>query len=229
MLKQNGSLKANESLVSKNGKFTAVMQLDGNFVVYMGSKALWASNTSGSGANVAILQGDQNFVLYAGSTAPWATATNSKGTGEVFVLMQDDGNLVMYDSQNKAIWATNTTQTEEKKHSDTLKENEQLKANESIVSANGVYTAIMQGDGNFVIYKQGGGPIWASNTSGSGALVILQGDHNLVVYQGSSPKWASDTGGKGSGTVRLLMQNDANLVIYDGWNQPIWASNTAGK
>jgi hypothetical protein len=73
--------------------------------------------------------------------------------------MQSDGNLVYYKTPGNAVWASNT------------------------VSAGGsgaTYKAIMQGDGNFVVYCYGtsacnnssGKAIWASNTANSAGIVV---------------------------------------------------------
>ncbi len=95
------------------------------------------------------------------------TSANGKHT----LNMQDDGNLVLYDGQ-KAIWATNTAQSDGQK-------------------------AIMQEDGNFVLYHVNGKPLWASNTSGKpGCHIVLQDDGNLVIYQPVVPVWATTTAGK---------------------------------
>uniref|UniRef100_W5KPS8 Bulb-type lectin domain-containing protein n=1 Tax=Astyanax mexicanus TaxID=7994 RepID=W5KPS8_ASTMX len=48
-------------------------------------------------------------------------------------------------------------------------------------------------------------------------------DGNFVVY-GWKPLWASNTAGKAG--KFLIMQEDANLVIYNDASKPIWASNT---
>src|SRR5262252_4911093 len=45
----------------------------------------------------------------------------------------------------------------------TLSGGEYLNVNDSLRSENGIYKAVMQGDGNFVIYR-GNAPVWASNT-----------------------------------------------------------------
>ncbi|MEQ2176780.1 hypothetical protein XENOCAPTIV_016933, partial [Xenoophorus captivus] len=48
-------------------------------------------------------------------------------------------------------------------------------------------------------------------------------DGNFVIY-GWKPVWASDT--NGSDAVRLIMQEDCNLVLYNNDNRPKWASDT---
>jgi chitodextrinase len=52
----------------------AVMQLDGNLVVYKGSRALWATYTNGRGPSHAVIQVDGNFVVYTNAgRATWAS------------------------------------------------------------------------------------------------------------------------------------------------------------
>jgi len=108
-------------------------------------------------------------------------------------------------------------------HGGTLRNGEELR------SSDGRYRAVMQSDGNFVVY--GGGALWASNTNnGHGHYLVMQEDRNLVVYDHHNhPKWASNTNGHGHGHPRLVMQSDGNLVIYDAHNKPLWASNTNGR
>jgi hypothetical protein len=53
-----------------------------------------------------VMQNDGNAVLYRAGRACWATATNGKGG--VSVVWQTDGNLVVYASGGRAIWASNT-------------------------------------------------------------------------------------------------------------------------
>lgn len=105
----------------------------------------------------------------------------SVGSSTVTLVMQLDGNLVLYpnyafEQGGQALWASGTR---------------------------GDNTAIMQGDGNFVIYPSnqvgvGGSAEWATNTYGNNVLVV-QDDGNVVIYPscciGDSPvsKWATGT------------------------------------
>ena len=112
-----GALATNQQLVSSNGQYRAVMQGDGNFVIYDGSnRPIWASNTNGKqpGPYVLKMQGDGNVVLGANCNAvpncaaTWASNSNRRGSGPYYLIMQNDGNLVAYDSTGAAIWASNT-------------------------------------------------------------------------------------------------------------------------
>jgi len=91
------------------------------------------------------------------------------GNGQTILRLQQDRNLVLYKSNNPAYQAPNAY-------------------------ANG-NTAIMQDDGNFVLYDVNNQPVWASNTAGNpGAYLAVQDDGNLVVYnQDGNPLWATNT------------------------------------
>ena len=119
------------------------MQSDGNLVIYTsGGAGLWASGTAGSGANVATLENDGRLIMYStvwtsgtspgsapGSFAhpscdlgPALGTTGAMGAGQCLVsrngrfelLLQSDGNLVLYDESQDpaaALWSTETAVT----------------------------------------------------------------------------------------------------------------------
>jgi hypothetical protein len=105
----------------------------------------------------------------------------------------------------------------------TLSPNQQLSANQYVLSDNGEYQLIMQGDGNLVEYFQGRA-LWGSGTQGHpGAYAIMQGDGNLVIYRpGGVAIWA--TGTYGHPGAYAIMQGDANLVVY-GSGGALWTNN----
>jgi hypothetical protein len=94
------------------------------------------------------------------------------------LVLQQDGNVVLYNSKHVAIWSTNT------------------KGYEPV-------QFIMKGDGNLVLYSTNG-QVWASNTSGNpGAFLSVQDDGNLVIHRSGSQTatpynalWASGTSGR---------------------------------
>lgn len=90
--------------------------------------------------------------------------------GKYRLTLQDDGNLVLYNSSGHALWATNR--------------------------ANGDVLAL-QSDGNLVVYTSSHKAIWASNTGDSHATyLVVQDDGNVVLYSGSGHAvWATNTAG----------------------------------
>ena len=95
-----------ESVQSCDGRFDLVMQTDGNLVLYMGQKPLWATGTNGRGGYAMWMQTDGNFVLYDGYGAPLWDA-HSEGHPGALLDVQNDGNLVVY-SGNKPLWNSGT-------------------------------------------------------------------------------------------------------------------------
>lgn len=92
---------------------------------------------------------------------------------------------------------------------------------------NEIARLVFQTDGNLVLYKTSGEPLWASNTVGKGAnQVAFQDDGNFVLYAANGrPVWASSSN---SANNRLTLQKDGNLVIYDGTGRARWATGTNG-
>jgi hypothetical protein len=109
---------------------------------------------------------------------------------------------------------------------DRLDRDQQLTANQVLVSGNGVVNLVMQADGNLVEYATANSqPLWASNTNGSGATrAIMQGDGNFVLYDDAGhAKWASGTD-RNPGAF-IVLQGDGNLVIYNQGGAAVWANN----
>ena len=96
-----------------------------------------AALSSCDGRFVLVHQGDGNVVLYQGSTALFHTGTHGQTTSSL--VMQSDGNLVLYTPEGTPIWHTGT-------------------------HGNPGSTLAVQDDGNVVIYAAGG-PVWASGTN----------------------------------------------------------------
>jgi len=105
---------------------------------------------------------------------------------------------------------------------DTLAPGGKLRKDEYLLSRNGQYKAIMQGDGNFVVYKGNSAEFNTHSSGNNGAEFVFQSDGNLVVYSaGHHAKWNSDTSGRSAN--RLVMQDDGNLVLYND-GTPRWSS-----
>lgn len=128
------------------------------------------------------------------------------GKSAAHLIMQSDGNLVLYSTTGQALWSTGT-------------------------SGNPGAWFVIQDDGNLVVYSTGGKALWASSTindklspgerllpgwslrSADGRYHLdMQSDGNLVVYAPDKALWASNTAGHPGAWA--VMQGDGNLVIY---------------
>ena len=83
------------------------MQVDGNLVVYCnGDRPIWHSATHGrSVSGGLILQSDSTLVIYDAVPIWHSGAYNSGGTT---LIMQDDGNVVLYRQDGTPVWHTAT-------------------------------------------------------------------------------------------------------------------------
>ncbi|MGP4001754.1 hypothetical protein [Streptomyces sp. 8N706] len=128
-----------------------------------------ASPASGaqSHQHSSVLRGSSDTFVYASSTLRRNQAWTS-GNGRTVLRLQSDGNLVLY-KDGRAAWQAPGAWP------------------------NG-YRAVMQSDGNFVLYDVNGRALWATGTYGRpGAYLAIQDDGNLVVYRGGA-LWATNTG-----------------------------------
>lgn len=144
-----------------------VLQTDGNMVIYSSADVgLWATytihtpnhlsyvnttmypgrvypgqrlSTANKNYNL-ILQPDGNLVLYSPTRPIWATGTD--GRQIAFLALQGDGNMVLYDTQQRPIWYSGT-------------------------AGHGPLRALVQPDGNFVLYNSLNSPRWNTGTSGA--------------------------------------------------------------
>ena len=150
-----------------------------------------------------------------------------------YATMQTDGNFVLYNSSNSALWSTGTGGT----------------------NASSIF---MQDDGNWVLYvfKWSAG-VYAASSPGpfppsscsigtylvagqflpSGKCIVsphgqyfllMNTDGNLFIYD-----WAHGTGTWGPGTqghpgAYAVFQTYGNLVVYDVNGTPLWDSGTGG-
>ncbi|MGX7826085.1 S8 family serine peptidase [Actinokineospora sp. 24-640] len=85
-------------------------------------------------------------------------ASLKSANGAYTLVMQGDGNLVLYNTAGAALWHTNTW-------------------------GNPGATATFQSDGNFVVYAADGRALWHTGTNNTAAsLFIVQDDSNIVLY-----------------------------------------------
>jgi hypothetical protein len=99
-------LSVGESLWSPDGTVRVHMGRDGNLAVSCGTRVLWDSQTAQTGgANCLEFRQDGSMVLCIASGAPlidW----KATGMGAHVLVIQDDGNLVLYAPLGRVVWAS---------------------------------------------------------------------------------------------------------------------------
>ena len=220
-------LGTDRQVVSSNGNFRLIMQSDGNLVLYtIQNRALWSSRTYMYPGGTFVVQSDGNLVIYApGHGAVWSSGTyHSSGS---VLRLGNDGDLVFSTATGAAVWATHTNvasgTNDNPVASATLRAPGVMAPNTALTSPHGAYRAVMQGDGNFVVY-QGSIALWASGTYGhAGAHLALQSDNNLIVYSTTNAVlWTAHTGNTGAN--QLLLGDDGELRLYDPPGNVRWQS-----
>lgn len=104
-------LPENQKLTSADGRYTLVMQSDGNFVGYTAStgKPFWDSGSykKGTSPRVVTLQNnDGNTVIYdAAGKATWNTGIKKGSQPPYNFVIQTDRNIVTYDANGKPTWS----------------------------------------------------------------------------------------------------------------------------
>ncbi|HEY3451813.1 MAG TPA: phosphodiester glycosidase family protein [Myxococcales bacterium] len=245
------SLAPGQGVLSCDGRFQFVHQGDGNVVLYQQGFPLWNSRTHGQATRALTMQGDGNLVLYSPTgKALWHTHTY--GNPGASLTVQSDGNAVIYQGAH-SLWATGTavesapapapapadpapapaadpdpapatpSPADPPAGCGALPSGAALGPYESVVSCDGRFHFVHQGDGNVVLY-QGGVPLWSSRTSGRATTsLVMQGDGNLVLYGPSGVVWS--TGTSAHPGASLAVQGDGNVVVYGG-SAPLWHTHT---
>ena len=170
----NQRLNAYQCIVSPHGQYLLYMGSDGNFYIYdvAHSVGTWGPGTYGHPGAYAIMQGDGNLCVYtATNTNLWCSGTG--GTNADRLNMEDDGRIIIY----KSAWNSGTSRqfngtTIAHPGCDVgnsgLGSTGILGAGSCLVSPNGRFELLMQGDGNLVIYDRSVTPnkaLWSSGTA----------------------------------------------------------------
>ncbi|MCW2705521.1 MAG: hypothetical protein JWQ37_3516, partial [Blastococcus sp.] len=97
------ALHAGFQLVSPGGTMHLALQSDGNLVSYSGGRPVWDTGTWGEPvkADRLVLHASGQLMLYAGDRALWWSSTSGQGPSRL--LVQDDGNVVLYRTSDGAV------------------------------------------------------------------------------------------------------------------------------
>jgi hypothetical protein len=235
-------LSPGQYLVSTDVRSALIMQADGNLVDYaLGGQVLWQSHTANRPIKFAVMQSDGNFVIYfTDGSIPWSAATSTPiwYKGGTNITLQNDGNLVMYNSASPpaATWATSwdygTTIAANVYYrgTDRLSAGGIVWLNYFLRSPDGRYALLLQGDGNLVLYSPGYHVLWFSATTGKSVRYGAMGSDGIfrLVDKYGDVVWSSPNSAC-CGT-HTIIQTDGNLVIYQADNTTaVWNTVTGQR
>lgn len=235
-LKSGETLNAGQGLASHDGRYTAIMQGDGNFVVYRNSDmaVIWHTGTNGSGANRVVMQGDGNLVLYTpdGRAVWWTGTVANAGLANEFTV-DDTGRAVVI--AYAPVWATNTVTPGGAPPATPLVFQFGFHFQPGVVynGPNGNQWTF-QTDGNLVLYHNGRA-VWASNVTqahGGRALYAVFEEHLTTwndsgyVWQGANSQGypAGFTYETGADRAVSLHADNSLLNIQDDGNAVVWVA-----
>lgn len=184
-------------LTSKNGKFVFTFQKDGNLVT----------------------------TKVKGGKVVWASGTAGKKKANRLVV-QKDGNVVLYSKKNKAFWSTQTVADSPRNPRFVLKNNGELvvKHGKEVVwsskNAPVVYGHVLKAGTSL----RPGDKMVSKNKK---FQFIFQKDGNLVTYNVKKKKavWNSRTAGE-TEAKKLTLEKDGMLVLRSKRGDVIWASDS---
>lgn len=108
---------------------------------------------------------------------------------------------------------------------DTVLESTNLPAGSELRSRTGGYRAVMQSDGNFVVYRANGTPKWSTRTSVPGSKLRVGNNGDLVILSPSNAV-LFQTGNTGGGVERLVLASNGSLRTISGTFSGVHRTNT---
>ncbi|MBW5480696.1 hypothetical protein [Streptomyces bambusae] len=229
-LQPGQKLLPGEFIVSENAFL--LMQEDGNLVIgHMSGADLWATGTFGNDGAYAQFQADGNFVVYkkdggeGKGGALWNSAT--WGNPNSRLTIQEDGNVVLYRQDNSPAWSSRTWRVGD----NTLSAGENL---DSGTWMDADQTAlVMDARGYFGVFEKFSEDVYMrgyTNTYSPGAYARMQADGNFVIYKkgGGEGKggalWNTATWGKPG--ARMTFERNSHLELRTAGGELLWDGET---
>src|SRR5947207_2809018 len=136
------------------GPVTLVLQPDGDLALLtFGARKLWSSGTAGKGATHAQMKPGGNLVLVGHRATVWETKTS--GHRGARLVVQDDGNLVVYGADNSILWQSESAAEWAPAAGDRLQPTEALFPGASLTARTRPLTLTLQPDGDLVLAREG--------------------------------------------------------------------------
>lgn len=250
-LRQGDVMKPGDYIASKNLMAVLYMQPDGNVVLAAFRRLIWETGTTDLDVAHIGLEDNGNLVVRSADGEaiwdPWSLPEDQRSlepnayesaTSTAELVIQNDGNLVAYNSSNPARdgawWDTETNGTT---HEPLLITEAELSAGMSLepneyirnIETSTPHALVFQDDGNLVLYEPGKIVDWDSNTDGIDVARVVVREDGDVVWESEAGDTALHTATAGYPDAYLRLGGDGNLVVYErvpgGDDRPIWSRN----
>lgn len=175
LLAPGQALLSGDRMITGDRRTTLEMQTDGNLVVYQDGVVRFQSATSAPGAD-AVLQTDGNFVVYSGSTPVFQTVTGGRPDSETFLFLEP-GAFGVLGSREQAVVSLYGSAWQ----SAVLSPGQTMLAGDRRRSASGSLL-LLQEDGNLVQYVGGRAVWQSRTAGSEVAFAVMQEDGNFVLY-----------------------------------------------
>jgi len=225
----NKPLWASNTYNKGNGPYSMKMQDDGNLVVYdVNNEEIWSSGTTDKGDGPYRAEIDESCTLTVydsknknlwfgnegnavkqeanscSSDINYGLCLKKISSTTARLIMQDDGNLCVYDNGDKLIWQSGSNG-----------------------QGVGPYRLMMQTDGNLVIYDSKNTAIWATGTNGKGSppyKLKMRKDMSLEIKSATGLIWTNKY-------VKLLDNTDypGQFDIKNGGGSLLDSQNTCNE
>lgn len=232
-------------LTSPNGRFRMTMRPDGILSVDMSTgtpgvydERIWSVN-GGEGTYKLQVEGNGNVRLVdRGNGTRWETQTWDNGGARL--MLNDVGALVVMRTNNTLRWENYADRCPARGISAGIETSPQgmpatrkpfiLCQNEYVDSPNGRFRLTLNAQGNLQVLDgvEHDIVLWSSNTNDPGLFRFYSwgdGNHWMMNRSGQNA-WQTRTWDNSG--ARMLVQDDGNVVIYNG-TRLLWQTGTGGK
>ena len=105
-----GLLKKGSFLTSKNGKLKLILQENGNLEILCGDYSIWSSKIYGTNIEELHFNSEGKLIIFNKdkSVAKRIMSPWDDTYGAEKLVLQDYGNLVIYNHYNRPLWSTGT-------------------------------------------------------------------------------------------------------------------------
>ena len=106
---KNGILKVRKNLQSRNGVYRLILNDTGNLEIWCKREKIWTTNTDDDYIESLIFDNDGKISLLGkDNSSRWQMKLSSRNSKPHLMLLQNNGNLVVYNECGNRLWESRT-------------------------------------------------------------------------------------------------------------------------